>query len=103
MRGGGRNNHSKLQPIGRWLQRRKIWMSGITFEEIQEHNKTPIIIEDNELTTNNDKEDEDLEIHHNIGLRESIARNLDMPEPTISSTPSRNINNTTCATTSMKI
>lgn len=35
-RGGGRHIRSKLLPIARWLQRRMIWLTGITEEELRE-------------------------------------------------------------------
>jgi REP element-mobilizing transposase RayT len=35
-RGGGRHLRSKLLPIARWLQRRMIWLTGITEEELRE-------------------------------------------------------------------
>jgi hypothetical protein len=35
-RGGGRHMRSKLLPIARWLQRRMIWLTGITEEELRE-------------------------------------------------------------------
>ena len=33
--GGGRGDKSKLLGVARWLQRRMLWLSGITFEEME--------------------------------------------------------------------
>jgi hypothetical protein len=36
-RGGGRGVRSKLKPIARWLQRRLLWMCGMTYEKLLEY------------------------------------------------------------------
>jgi hypothetical protein len=36
MRGGGKGGCSKIQPLARWLARRMIWMSGISYDEMLE-------------------------------------------------------------------
>ena len=41
-RGGGKHNRSILEPLARWLQRRLMWISGHTYEEMRQyvkHNK----------------------------------------------------------------
>jgi hypothetical protein len=35
MRGGGKNNHSKIKPLAKWLARIMVWMTGITYNEMK--------------------------------------------------------------------
>jgi hypothetical protein len=38
-RGGGRGSKNRLVPLARWLQRRMIWMSGLSYEDIKKNVK----------------------------------------------------------------
>jgi hypothetical protein len=62
MRGGGKNNYSKIKPLAKWLARRLVWMTGITFNKMKEAVCTGVFnitgIE-NHVVTNTQQETED--------------------------------------------
>jgi hypothetical protein len=44
-RGGGRGSRNRLLPVARWLQRRMVWMTGTSFQEMKERLKTGDVID----------------------------------------------------------
>ena len=83
-RGGGHGDGSKIRPIARWLARRMIWMSGVSFQTISLHvnnnrkknvtnNETENEIKDydiNEINESDNEYETDEFIHEDIDLAE---------------------------------
>lgn len=58
-RGGGRKK-SRLKPIARWLQRRMMWLIGLTKEKAQEYLASPLFQESQQQLADGEEVEEEL-------------------------------------------
>jgi hypothetical protein len=80
MRGGGRNNGSKLEPMAKWLARRMVCMSGVTYRDMKWESTR---INQSNNGTNDDTLEDDDEMDMDSSDSNNVLAELDMHDHTV--------------------